>query len=160
MTTAPALAGTLFMPATCTVRTAPGPMGPPFCRVSRIRVGGNAEKGAPIGVPGGTPVPLTVNELLPEPAALATLSVTLPSVVVVADGVNVVFRTAVAPGCNVTGSTWSANPLGASPSDTVASTKPSFLIVMGAGALVEPTCTSPRSAGFGVALIVGASSAP
>src|SRR5262245_47925826 len=110
-----------------------------------MRVGGRAEKGAPIGVPGGTPVPLTANTLVREPARLATLSFTLPPTGPVADAVNVVGSTVVPPGCKVAGNPPTANPAGAPPSDTVASMNPSFLMVIGAGALVDPTCTQPRS---------------
>src|SRR4029077_7071971 len=116
MTPAPALARTPPWPATCTVRTPPGPTGPPDCRVSRMRVGGRAENGAPIDVPGGTPVPLTANELAPEPRALATLSPTVPSSFPVVDGVKVVFSTALAPGCSGTGNPPPAKPGGALPS--------------------------------------------
>ena len=42
----------------------------------------------------------------------------------------------------------------------MAGTKPAFVIVMGAGTLVDPTGTRPRSAGLGDALIVGASTGP
>src|SRR5262245_64262859 len=135
-------------------------MGPPAPRVSRIRVGGKAENGAPIGVPGGTPVPTTANWLVASPATLPTLSVTLPCTVPVPEGVNVVGTTAVAPGANVTGRPPTAKPAVAPPDVTLASTKPSFLIVIGAARLVDPTCTRPRSAGLGVALIVGASIGP
>ena len=105
-------------------------------------------------------MPLTPKLAVPGPAALATFKFTVPLAGVAAVGVKVTFAVAVSPGWIVTGSPVTANPAGALPGETMASIRPSFFRLIGAGALVRPTGTLPRLAGFGFAEIAGTSTGP